>query len=198
MYFPLSQIKQNQYTNGGEYILTSTSEDYVGYYFSTSTGKYYSGKNTYDTPNIELINSDSRISPPTFNPGFNEGVITVDPYLQIISNVEIYNNIFKPYYNPEYPTDQDYVIGEFRRYFCKRTNNIFYIEIDKTQYDLLVNQDPKILFSMYVPFYIPWDISGDKNQVQTTNRNVVELTSFRNKFPKLGEYLKFDYIKYYK
>ena len=94
MYFPLSQIKQNQYTNGGEYILTSTSEDYVGYYFSTSTGKYYSGKNTYDTPNIELINSDSRISPPTFNPGFNEGVITVDPYLQIISNVEIYNNVF--------------------------------------------------------------------------------------------------------
>ena len=42
------------------------------------------------------------------------------------------------------------------------------------------------------------DISGDKNQVETTNRNIVELATFRRKLPKLGDYLKFNYLKYYK
>ena len=54
------------------------------------------------------------------------------------------------------------------------------------------------MWSTYIPFYIPWSISGDVNQVETTNQKIVLLTSFRNKLPKLGDYLKFNYLKYYK
>jgi hypothetical protein len=37
MYFPKSQITPNQYTNGGEYALSTTEEEYIGYYYLTST-----------------------------------------------------------------------------------------------------------------------------------------------------------------
>jgi hypothetical protein len=39
MYFPKSQIKPNQYTNGGEYVLFSNKQPYKGYYYETSTQK---------------------------------------------------------------------------------------------------------------------------------------------------------------
>jgi hypothetical protein len=54
MYFPLSQITPNLYTNGGEFVIISSQEDYKGYYFKTSTGKYYTGRNSSDLPNIEI------------------------------------------------------------------------------------------------------------------------------------------------
>ena len=38
-YYPSSQIKPNQYTNGGEYILSTTKEIYKGYYYELSNEK---------------------------------------------------------------------------------------------------------------------------------------------------------------
>ncbi len=43
MYFPKSQIKSNLYTNGGEYVLSTTKEDYKGYYYEVSTGQRFTG-----------------------------------------------------------------------------------------------------------------------------------------------------------
>jgi hypothetical protein len=39
-YYPKSQIKPNLYTNGEEYILSTTKEEYKGHYYKISTGKY--------------------------------------------------------------------------------------------------------------------------------------------------------------
>jgi uncharacterized protein (DUF2147 family) len=44
MYYPKSQIKTNLYTNGGEYILSTSKIEYKGYYYKVSSGKLYSGK----------------------------------------------------------------------------------------------------------------------------------------------------------
>ena len=55
MYYPKSQIKPNLYTNGGEFILSTTKEDYKGNYYTVSNGKKYTGKNPQDKPNILLI-----------------------------------------------------------------------------------------------------------------------------------------------
>ena len=41
MYYPKSQITPNLYTNGGEYILTNTGKDYIGYYYYTVGGTTY-------------------------------------------------------------------------------------------------------------------------------------------------------------
>ena len=55
MYYPKSQITPNLYTNGNEFVYANTKEPYSGYYFKTSTGKYFTGRNQDDRPNVELI-----------------------------------------------------------------------------------------------------------------------------------------------
>ena len=58
MYFPKSQIKTNLYTNGNEFIIKGKELSYVGYYFKTSTGKYYVGKAPKRGANIRLFPID--------------------------------------------------------------------------------------------------------------------------------------------
>jgi hypothetical protein len=58
-YYPKSQVKTNLYTNGDEYTTSpSTSppsvSGYTGYYFKTSTGKLFTGKDPSDIPNNQL------------------------------------------------------------------------------------------------------------------------------------------------
>ena len=54
MYFPPSQIKTNLYTSGKELSYASNGDEYVGFYFKTSSGRYYSGKNPNNPPNVLL------------------------------------------------------------------------------------------------------------------------------------------------
>ena len=50
MYFPKSQITTDLYTNGKEFIYINSNTEYIGFYFKTSNGKYYTGKNPNDSP----------------------------------------------------------------------------------------------------------------------------------------------------
>lgn len=219
MYYPKSQIKTNLYTNGDEYVIKLTQTPYTGYYYLTSTGKSFTGKTPDDRPNQELIkvepvvkdegNPLTVIIPSTatifssHNPGAINSVTSLDynsalDYAQL-KNVNVYDPPIKllPYYSPSLPTQQNYQNGEFQRYFCKKTNDIIYIEINQDQFDKLVAKDSQIEFSLYKPFTITWVLTGDKQQVAKVNRNIVELISFRQKLPKFDQYLKFDFTKYY-
>ena len=194
MYFPESQITTNQYTNGGEFQIKSTGQDYKGYYFITSTGQRYTGRNQNDNPVLELTSLISDTV--NINPNLPE-VTTLTDY--------IYNNlitaptgiVFKPAYNPNIPTQQDYQIGEYRRYFCKKTNEIIYLEINQNTFDKLATQSPDILWQYYFPFFLPWNLTGVKDQVATVNRNIVLLTMKNLSLPQFDAYLKFDFTKYY-
>ena len=216
-YYPLSQIQTNFQTDGTE-LQTPDGEPYVGFYYKVSTGKKYTGKSPQAGGNLELsalqiddFTPDESITVTSkyqITEAFPLGDIDPDisPEYKTTANVYFeYVNLNKPqptvsvpYFNPNYPTNEDYTVGEFRRYFCKRANNIIYLEIDELQYTLIVDKSPSIMWSTYIPFFIPWSISGDINQVETTNQKIVLLTSFREKLPKLGDYLKFNYLKYYK
>ena len=194
MYFPESQITPNQYTNGGEFQIKSTGQDYKGYYFITSTGQRYTGRNQNDNPVLELTLLTLEII--NTNPNLPE-VTTLTDYT--------YNNIitaptsivYKPAYNPNIPTQQDYQIGEYRRYFCKKTNEIIYLEINQNTFDKLATQSPDILWQYYLPFFIPWNLTGTEEQVATVNRNIVLLTMKNLSLPQFDAYLKFDFTKYY-
>ena len=72
MYYPLSQIITNLYTNGGEYVLLNTKQPYKGYYWKTSQEKIFTGKTPQDTPIEELI----IISEDTFNSSENSTVVS--------------------------------------------------------------------------------------------------------------------------
>jgi hypothetical protein len=194
MYFPQSQVTPNLYTNGSEFQIIATGEAYKGYYFSVSTGQKFTGRNQNDIPVLELKPIVDVAD--VFNVQLPEVTTLID---------NTYNNIvpapskiiYKPIYNPNVPTQQDYQIGEYRRYFCKKTNEIIYIEINKNTFDKLVAQSPDILWSLYQPFDIPWNLTGVKEQVATVNRNIVLLTMKNLSLPQFDAYLKFDFTKYY-
>ena len=64
-YYPASQIKPNQYTNGEEFILSSTQEVYVGDYYLVSNGERYTGKNYNDGSNTLLLPIETPTSLPS-------------------------------------------------------------------------------------------------------------------------------------
>lgn len=203
MYFPKSQITPNLYSNN-DLVYKSTGLLYTGYYFKVSTGKYYTGRTPDDRPNEELIFLETSPNSSTFSTISQAAPISgydLDLTLDVINYSTITNNSLTtpliPTYSPVLPTQQDYQNGEFQRYFCKKTNEVQYIEINLNQFSKLKAKDPQILFSLYQPFTITWILTGNRKQVEKTNRNIVELASFRQKLPKFGEYLKFDYLKYY-
>jgi hypothetical protein len=208
-YYPLSQITSNLYTNGLEYTtnLNNPSNSYSGYYWKTSSGKFFTGKTPQDTPCVELFiipnleggeNGDSTENQVTINNiTVFDGNPEVENYLRLKS-ISPSTAISIPSYYSSQPTQQDYQIGEFRRYFVKKTNEIQYVEISKDQFDLLVAKDPQILWQLYLPFFIPWDITGTKEQVARVNKNIVDLTMKNLRLPRFNDYLKNDYTKYYK
>lgn len=208
-YYPLSQITSNLYTNGLEYAidLKNPSNSYLGYYWKTSDGKYFTGKTPQDTPCVELFvipnlqggeNGNSAPTQVTIN---NITVFDGDPlvedYLRLKNIPPTTVTSIPSYYSPQ-PTQSDYQTGEFRRYFVKKTNEIQYTEISEATYALVLSKDSQILWQLYYPFLIPWSIAGIKEQVARTNKNIVELTMKNLKLPRFNDYLKNDYTKYYK
>lgn len=203
MYYPLSQITSNLYTNGNEFLIKDTNSIYSGYYWKTSKGKYYTGKTPQDVPiqELTLLTNQSLVSPISIP----ESDLKTTYYNQDDSSPVTYIDLKQPpppppppTYSPTLPTIQDYQTGEFRRYFCKKANELIYLEINKDTYDKLVSRDPKILYQLYIPFNIPWQLTGNKEIVYKTNKNLVILAIFKNKADMFDKYLKEDYTKYYK
>lgn len=199
MYYPKSQIITNKYTNGKEFALVANNQEYIGYYWQTANGKFYTGRNPNDITVVEL-----------------KKITVTDPLLVSNQNVISYNNIlpnkiyndFKQidstkvsltpaYYQPQ-PTQQDYQTGEFRRYFVKKTNEILYIEVSKETHDAILNKDNQWSWQDYFAFDIPWSISGNELQVAKTNKNIVDLTMKNLILPKFNLYLRDNYTKFFK
>ena len=204
MYFPKSQIETNLYSNGDLSVL-KTGVLYTGFYWSTSTGKYYAGK-TPDDPfsNIELtltsVKAASNISLLEPNLGEEQPFYVYNlqnlNYLRLkgLTNTSPPRS---PRYTPPNPTLDDYEVGEFDRYFCKKVNEFIFIEISAEDYAKLKNEDETIAFNLYDPFILPWVISGDKEKVALENKNTVLYKELRENFRGLDFYLKSNYIQFY-
>jgi hypothetical protein len=221
-YYPKHAIKTNLYTNGGEYNVKGTGRSYIGPYWQVANGRFFTGETPQSNPVFELVKINTQLTEsdqvdtgyPQFNQktklalegdapevGDGTGPYNADMILEYLiaqkKTPDNYPNRFLPFYNLTLPTQQDYQIGEFRRFFCKKVNEISYLEIDQDTYFSIVQKSPKITFELYVPFNIAWSISGNEEDVRRTNRNMVEYMSIKKGLPKFGEYLKFDYLKYY-
>jgi hypothetical protein len=217
MYIPKSRILTNQYTSDNKLQYKSTKEFYVGFYYKTFDGKYYTGKTQNDPPNDELVkveNTETTYNqtlpqneiaftdaPTIFNsletPGYNEGMVVDYANLQDI-NLDQSTRKFLPYQHYPKPTEDDYNLGSFVRYFCVKINQPIYLELNKKIYEALVKQDSSYLWEPYNPFQIQWTLTGNKNFVEETNNNIVLLQEKRNKRIKFGRFLKFNFLKFYK
>lgn len=145
MYYPKSKIKENQYTNGNEYKILSTSTSYKGYYYSTFDGKYFTGK-TYSPDAQEL----KKVS----NSSMAHANLSSLTYTKS-KGITAYPKLYKPNYAPSVPTDADYAAGYIDRYLIKRVNGgaDTIIEVSKDDYN---NFTTNIL---YICLKIRWILS---------------------------------------
>jgi hypothetical protein len=194
MYYPKSQIKSNLFTNGGEYILSTTQEEYKGYYYKISSGKLYTGKTPKDGPNILLtIFSESSYLD-------NSPFSSVEEIFPLQSSNYIDPNLLPirtiPLFNLTLPTDQDKQNGQFNRYFCKKTNELKYLEIDKETHTKLQAKDPKIAWDLYEPASLLWVIKGNQETVFNTNKTSVFKIEQNQKWNGFSQYFRENYLKY--
>jgi hypothetical protein len=197
MYYPKSQIKTNLYTNGKDFLNSSTKEEYIGYYYETSTGNTYSGKTPEDGPNILLqpspTLSDTLSSNISSNPLIVINDVIDDQYLS--PQPSIIRSI--PQFNITLPTDQDKQNGQFNRYFCKKTNELKYLEISQDTYQQLKNRDPKIAWDLYTPAIVLWVIQGDQTQVFNSNKATVQALEQNLPWYGFTQYFQDKFLKYY-
>ena len=208
MYYPKSQIKTDLYTNGGEYILSTDGSDYKGYYYETSKGSKFTGKNPEDGFNIRLLkpyNTDP-LNPDNLSIQIiNDQPISNSPYTDF--NTQEYFNKFQtnrntiirslPSYNITTPTLNEQNNGVFSRYFCKKNNEFQYIEIAKETYSDLKSKSTKIAWDLYTPLSVLWYIKGDMEKIYNSNKHSVVLLEQINKWYGFSQYIKEDYLKYF-
>ena len=196
-YYPKNRIQTNLYTNGGEYLIKSTGQEYTGYYYKLYNNTLFTGKTPNDTPNQQLIPFEEV-------PDITSRLVIVEPFPSPeVLNYSLLNEspdpkiVPSPYY-PQ-PSESDYNLGEFQRYFMKQINALSFTEISKTDYNSLLNKKENYLWQLYIPVSIPWEISGNKDQVQKTNQQITVLTEQQNKFFGFTQFIQKTggYLKYY-
>jgi len=198
MYFPKSQIKSNQYTNGGELQVKSTGQEYKGYYFTTSNGDFYSGKTPDDSPIETLIQIPSQVGKVDGEsiPLKNYYVADFDYYNA--KNISLDRTAPRaPIQTLGKPTDKDIQNGFFYRYFVKKGNEGRFIEISKDEYNYFRSQNSRVQWQLYIPTQIKWDIQGDREQVYNGNKTVVSLTEQRENLPGFTLFFRDQFDKFW-
>ena len=186
-YYPKSQVKTNLYTNGGELMVSSTKEDYKGYYHAVSSGKKYAGKAPNNRSSILLIplipldepllTSETTPQAIAFKPNFDSAdpmlsensLIMNDNYQNLTSSKKLALTRFLPVSCYSLPTEKELKAGSYFRYFVKRTNEYKYIEISKEDYKKFQSKDPTVAFELYELVELPWNLS--KNSL--SNQRIV-------------------------
>ena len=202
MYFPLSQITTNLYTTGEELFTFSDGQPYEGFYFKTATGKFYTGKTPNDGPNLLLLpaseerEKDAEVGDAgAYDSSANFNILP--PEYKSASSVP--DNIGQPPTSSViYPTEEDYEVEEFQRYFLKKNNNYLYKEIDYKTFSQYKNQDPQVQYFTYQPLTLTWNIKGKVIETYRLNKNIVEGVQTNEGWEGFVNWFKFKFAKFYK
>jgi hypothetical protein len=177
-YVPKNKIQTGLYTGAGTQgiFVTITGISYTGPYYKLYNGKYFSGKDPNDPSTQEIfpVGTDNVLA--------SKSLPT--PSLPLPA--------------PLFPTEQDYKNGSFIRYFSLRLNQPLFVEISKDNVRLFGKKDPSVPWKTNKTFSLIWTLTGDKDYVAQTNKNITELTEQRQKAYGLSLFLKEDWIQYYK
>jgi hypothetical protein len=163
---PKNQILENLYTNGNEYLLVKTYDNYVGYYHSVS-GKKYIGA-TYKTNAIELVPYTQKREVAAYN------LSNIDPvYMRI--NPNVINTIKKDEF-PIVRVNYTPTTKESYRFFIKRINevNASILEVDKQTYTS----------AKATRFYYTLNILWNSDD------SVLNYTLFENQMPGIDNFLR--------
>jgi hypothetical protein len=199
MYFPKSHIKTNLYTNGGEYSFSNSNISYIGYYYETSDGRYFSGRTPNEFPTFELFKFSPEDTSLTPSIGTSSNYYELEEGY-VVSTRLSFNQTPPSPPKQSYPivTENDYKLGEFQRYFVKKGNEPKFIEISKEDYLKYLNQDRDVMFELYTPIQISWILTGDKNQVYKINQSIVARAEREQNLPGFTNYFKDRFTQFCK
>ena len=166
MYYPLSEITPDLYTEGSEFIYKDSSAPYAGYYFSTTDGRFYTERTLLPTSK-EIVKSFNTLPQDTTSP---EHVI------------------------PQ-PSEADYQAGYITRYVCKRVNSGIETmrEISKEEYNR-IKRDPlynNVEFKWVIVGNTLDDFSNPKIPVYGIIRiNKITVNNLEPKMPGISQFFK--------
>lgn len=205
-------------------MVLATSVEYVGYYHSLYTGEFFTGKTQNDvnvrklvpiTPPDDNTPEGPDDLPPNLTPDLNKIALFLDDpdpivdediwnqgdivrYLELKNKNPLDDNPRElPSQEFPKPTEKDYELGVFTRYFVKKINELKYVELSKKTYDKIQKKNPNYVWELYTGFKLQWTITGPESQVAITNRNQVLIAEQRLKSLGVGEFLRHDYLKFY-
>jgi len=178
MYTPGYIKREKQYTGGGVYMYDG--KDYIGYYNITQQGPY-TGKT--------FTKASHRIHPIEYVENDQSGIYAGLADAQGITTDLEFDD---PVPTEVAPTQDDYKLGHFNRYFIQQRNDRHsrIREVDKDQYDALASNTTGLNPNYYKGMMLRWKIKGPKNDimrgtklikagVEDTNRRTIEEKEFR-------------------
>jgi hypothetical protein len=198
-YYPKTKIQTNLFSNGG-LVKASDMSPYVGPYYKLSTGQKYVGATPQDRRYPDALIDPSEIIPIPTQGIFTEistslvSTGSINTYVQNLDDIPTSKQVPIPYY-PE-PSTQDYEIGYFTRYFVKQVNEIKFIEVNKKTFDNMSSHNDAYLWQLYKTVALPWQITGNIENVYRTNRNIIKIEE-KNGFVGLSKFLRDNYVKFY-
>ena len=204
MYYPKSQIETNLYTAGSEFSTVLDGMPYVGNYWRTSKGLYYTGTNPQDVNIREIFRDRAYDSPRGLALSDKNDDIPVYTNFDMADNayikasgkkvLEKNNRVDKI----PFPTKLNYTNKNFERYFLKRVTNYQYTETDNSNYTLMVSKNPKIQFELYTPIKLSWRICGKLLDVYKQNYNTIQHNGKIYNWIKFDLFFKNRYARYFK
>lgn len=226
-YLPKHYIKTGLFANPGSFLDRETGQGYAGPYYAIATGQYFTGDTPQDPQTREIIPAGTVEQAPgvefqEVGVAFNLDILTLKPgessnNIQNRENFQIYqpdlvSNYLavkkypESYYNSKrlpfgvtpVPDENDYSLGEYTRYFCKKVNELTYKELDNTQYVAITQEDPTYLWDQYLAFSLPWLLTGTRQEVGITNRKTVLSRMTTYNLLQFDRFLNQDYLRFYK
>jgi hypothetical protein len=185
LYYTADEITNNLYTSGSEWMSEDNIE-YRGLYHSYITGEVYTGAIWDSKISKKLIKFLDMSGKNVVYQMLNPKSLVFDapqPSTPIINQQQIQS-------------------GQFNRYFIKKYNDTFILEIDQSQYEKWISK--KIDSVIYLAITIPWTITGPIDDEISNgtlikgikNKNLLQITSANKKMPGLSNFLT-NPLQYY-
>lgn len=207
-YYPLTRIRTNLYTRGGQFV-TEDGKPYSGRYYITYDNKAFTGINPVLGENKPLTTSAEFIrsrQTGTLTFPTNAAYVKSRQASTAQKDVDAQLTTLTPYY--PVPLETDYARGYFTRYFAKNVSGPGYIiEISELDWTKIQNGNVSNNVLGYETTSMLWQLTGPLNdtrisqyQIQggvfTTNKRVTETK--QKSFRGIIEFIGGDYTKFAK
>ncbi len=212
MYIPTNKIQTNLFTSGNEFLTINDRNNYRGFYWVSHDGKFFTGKTPNDHPVIRLVRVPTEVNQESlssyYTPLNGRPLIADQVYLEQtlpVSRLYTYINQnnpkerkFIPINVYTLPTESDYKLGAFVRYFAVKNNEPKFVEIGEDTYSKLKSRDRQWYWELYTAFNMLWTLTGDPESVSRANQNIISITEVTIKRNGLNQFLKGKYLEFYR